>query len=229
MRLLATLLATTAIVGLATVNASAADLPRGGPVYKAPVMMPLYNWSGLYIGANIGWGWTNGDGTATIAGVTGPVSGSGNGFLGGVQMGYNMQAGAWVFGLETDFQGSGGDGTVTGPGPTTATAKGPWFGTIRGRVGYAFDRSLLYVTGGGVYGRSNLDGTSAGVAFSSSTTYWSWTIGGGLEQALWDRWSAKLEYLYVGSPNKAPLPPATAAFSGDSRSHIVRAGLNYRF
>ncbi len=228
MRLFAALLATTAIVGLATVTASAADLPRG-PVYKAPVAIPLYNWSGLYIGANIGWGWGSGSGTATIGGITGPTSGSGNGFLGGAQIGYNMQAGAWVFGLETDFQGSGGESTVTGPNATTATAKGPWFGTIRGRLGYAFDRSLLYVTGGGVYGRANLDGTSGGVAFSSSTTAWSWTLGGGLEQALWDRWSAKLEYLYVGSPNKVPVPPATTAVSGDSHGHIVRAGLNYRF
>jgi outer membrane immunogenic protein len=160
------------------------------------------------------------------------VSGDGDGFLGGAQIGYNWQAGNIVFGVEADFQGSTGSGNVSGTaGPVafTGDAKTPWFGTLRGRLGYAFDRNLIYITGGGVYGKNTLDGTlNTTGAFSSSTTFWSWTIGAGYEAMLWDRWSAKLEYLYVGSPDSAASPPGVG-ISGDTDTHILRVGLNYHF
>jgi len=188
----------------------------------------------LYLGLNAGWGWSSGDGTITIGGASGSISGSGDGFLGGIQAGYNWQAGSVVFGLETDFQGSAGKGDLNGSaGATTITSgelKTPWFGTIRGRIGYAWDRWMLYATGGAAYGKLTYDGTlSTTGAFSSSATYWTWTAGGGVETALWERWSAKLEYLYIGTPNNFPTPPGTTDLSGDVHTNIVRAGLNYRF
>ena len=66
-------------------------------------------------------------------------------------------------------------------------------------------------------------------AFSSSATYWTWTLGGGVEAALWDRWSMKLEYLYGHTPDTFPAPPGTTALDGNLHSNVVRAGLNYRF
>lgn len=221
-----------AVVGLAALglsSAQAADMAR--PIGKSPVPMYVqpFSWAGFYAGVNAGWGWISGDGTGTVGGVTQAYSGSGNGFLGGAQIGYNLQSGNIVYGLEADFQGSGGSGTVSGT-TFTGTAKTPWFGTVRGRLGYAFDRSMLYATGGAVYGKSTFEGTDVGTgAFSNSATYWTWTAGGGYEAMLWDRWSAKLEYLYAGTPSDAPTANGTTALDGKGRTHVLRVGLNYHF
>jgi outer membrane immunogenic protein len=223
----------TLALGLAT-TAFAADMPARMPAKAPPVLYTApFSWTGFYAGVNAGWGWTSGSGTIALGGPAGPYSGSGNGFLGGGQLGYNWQSGAAVFGLETDFQGSTGRGSVNGNAGAAvinATAKAPYFGTIRGRLGYAFDRSLLYITGGGAYGQSTLNGTvSTTGPFSSSATYWAWTAGAGYEAMLWDRWSAKIEYLYVGTPSKSPVPPGTTAMSGNGHTNLVRVGLNYHF
>lgn len=225
-----------AVLAYSLQPASAADLPRRTAAAPVPYVAPVYNWTGFYAGVNLGWGWGEGDGTIGIAGIgTGPVSGDGDGVFGGVQVGYNWQNGAFVFGVEADIQISGGSGDVTGsPGAATLTADAdtPWFGTIRARLGYAHDRWLWYVTGGGAYGKSELSGTVSGPfggSFSTSETYWAWTVGAGFETALWDRWTAKLEYLYIGSPSDVPVPPGTTFIDGDAHTHVVRAGLNYRF
>jgi outer membrane immunogenic protein len=228
--------ATAAVLACSLQSASAADLPRR-PAAAAPVpyVAPMYNWTGFYAGVNLGWGWSDGDGTIDVDGVgSGPIAGDGDGIFGGVQLGYNWQNGAFVFGVETDIQVSGGSGDVTGsPGAATLTADAdnPWFGTIRARLGYAHDRWLWYVTGGGAYGKAELDGTISGPsggAFSSSETYWAWTVGAGVEWAMWDRWSAKLEYLYIGDPSDVPTPP-DSTIDGSIDTHLIRAGLNYRF
>ena len=213
--------------------ASAADMPPAQPVVYAPVPQQ-FSWSGFYIGGNAGYGWTNASGAITSATGTGSFSNSGNGFLGGAQAGYNWQAKSIVFGVEADFQGTTANGSVNAvAGPTiSGTIKTPWFGTVRGRVGYAVDRVLFYATGGGVYGDSSLSGNVSTVgAFSNSTTFWSWTAGGGVEWAFYGCWSAKLEYLYVGSPSKFPAVPAvtTVTENSSSNTNIVRAGINYHF
>jgi outer membrane immunogenic protein len=126
----------------------AADLPR--PSYKAPVYAPsYYNWTGFYAGINAGYGF----GKSDWSGAGGTGSTKPKGFIGGVQLGYNLQTGIWVWGLEADFQYSGmkgsdssGTGVCTGAGCET---KLTWFGTGRGRIGYAgWDRWLPYITGG---------------------------------------------------------------------------------
>ena len=118
--------------------ASAADLP-GAPL--VPVA-PIFSWTGFYIGANAGYGWGNGSGNMITTGLPDTFSTSGNAFVGGGQMGFNYQfGGGFVLGAEADFQGSFGSGTLTdGNGLINATVKDPWFGTIRGRIGYAWDR-----------------------------------------------------------------------------------------
>lgn len=210
-------------------GAHAADLGVR-PTYKsAPVYAPIFSWTGFYGGVNAGWAWASGSGTATVGGVTQAYSGSGNGFIGGVQLGYNMQAGNIVYGVEGDFQGNSGGGTVSGT-TFTGDAKSIYLGTLRGRIGYAFDRSMIYATGGAVYGKSKYEGTDTGTgAFSNTATYWSWTVGGGYEAFIYDRWSAKAEYLYVGTPSTVPTPNGTTSLDGSGRAHIIRAGLNYHF
>jgi outer membrane immunogenic protein len=232
------LLASTAFVGAA----AAADIQAARPVYKAPVLapVPVYNWTGFYVGVNAGYSWGQQDnfiGGAPIG--TNNV----NGFIGGGQIGYNWQVNQIVFGLEADFQGSGqkGDGSFTGapgiiPASTfTYTDKLDWFGTVRGRVGYAFDRWLPYVTGGWAYGHGSLSGAATGGvtgAGSVSNTYSGWTVGGGLEYAFLNNWSAKIEYLYVdfgNGPSVTLAPSAAVLSSGKLTDNIVRVGLNYKF
>jgi outer membrane immunogenic protein len=231
------LAAAGSLIIAATSSVLAADLPGPAPYYKSPppaaVYAPVFSWTGFYIGGNAGWGWSKGDGNIAFGGPSGSFSGDGNGFLGGVQIGYNWQAGNWVYGLEADFQGSAGKGDVSGgAGAVTFSgdSKTPWFATARGRIGYAFGRSMVYGTGGAVYGKSTLDGTIApGGSFSDSTTYWTWTAGLGYETMLWDRWSAKLEYLYMGTPSDVPVPPGTSHVDGSANTSVLRVGLNYHF
>lgn len=213
--------------------ASAADLPEAPPPPVAYVpAAPQFSWSGFYIGGNAGYGWSSSSGTLTTTTGPEPFTASGNGFLGGAEAGYNWQAGPAVFGAEADFQGTTGSGPISATaGPTiSGTAKTPWFGTLRGRLGYAYDRILFYGTAGLVYGDSTMSGTvSTAGPFSSSTTFWSWTAGAGIEAAFWGCWSAKFEYLYIGTPNKMPAIPTATAVSESAYANVVRAGLNYHF
>jgi outer membrane immunogenic protein len=217
--------------------AAAADVVPPPPPMLPPPPMPLvriFSWTGFYIGGNAGWNRTTGSGTFNTPLGADPftVSGS-NGFLGGAQAGYNWQVGSFVLGGETDFQGATGSGTLGAiAGPTvSATAKMPWFGTVRGRVGYAIERILVYATGGAAYGDSTWNGTvSSAGAFSSSATFSTWTAGAGVEMAFGDCWSAKVEYLYMGTPSSRPtIPTITSVSGGNANTNIVRAGINYHF
>lgn len=224
--------------------ACAADLPGPPPAYpppQAPAVYtpapPPFSWTGFYIGADAGYGMTSSSSGmihGAVHGVpfAGPFNASGNAFLGGAQLGYNWQTGPIVLGLETDFQGTVGNGSVSSvTDAINATTKTPWFGTTRARVGFAFDRIMIYATGGGAYGYSTLNGT-AGIgpaAFSTSTTYWTWTVGAGIEAAFYGPWSAKVEYLYAGSPSSVPSIPNVTAVSGTASTNLIRAGLDYHF
>jgi outer membrane immunogenic protein len=250
-RIVLALLASTAFVGAA----AAADLPVKMPT-KAPAMVVApYNWTGFYIGLNAGgsWGRQDNDLVAVGTGVT-IFSNSDNldGFIGGGQIGYNWQVNQWVLGFEADFQGSGqkDDGSFFIPGggvllviPSTTityTDKLDWFGTVRARVGYAMGATgnwLPYVTGGWAYGYGGISGTTTSGAvvtsFSGSQDYSGWTIGGGLEWAFADHWSAKAEYLYIDFGN-GPTVMANAAgtlaiVSGKMTDNIARLGINYKF
>ena len=206
------LVATTALTALAASAAFAADIPAARMPAKAPAMMPVYNWTGFYIGANLGGAWTN----DVIAGR------NTSGVIGGGQIGYNWQpvGSNWVLGLEADFQGSSQKESVT-VGALTATGKLPWFGTVRGRVGYTWDRVMLYATGGYAYQQFEVSATIPGVSVAVSNTRGGYTVGGGVEWAFFDRWSAKGEYLYINTNG--------SGLGGRIDNNIVRAGVNYRF
>jgi outer membrane immunogenic protein len=184
-------------------------------------------------------------GPTELSGTRAGGSGNLKGGLAGGQIGFNWQAGMFVFGAEVDGQWSGQEGTFTvscGAGCTAAhNVKLRSLVTGRGRLGLAFDWIMPYVTGGAalVNGLDNLTVTVGGVTanfapLSGSTL--GWTAGAGVEVALWTNWSAKFEYLYVsanGANVTAPIPNALgagfAATPMEYRDNIVRVGLNYRF
>jgi outer membrane immunogenic protein len=219
------LLATVALTAFAA-TASAADLPAR-MVTKAPAYVTGYNWTGFYAGANLGYGWATASSTATFGGVTATESERLKGVVGGGQVGYNWQTGNVVFGLEADIQATGQKNTAT-VGGVTFTDKLPWFATLRGRLGLAFDRSLIYVTGGGGLANVKSEATRGAVTISESDTRGLWTIGAGFEQALWANVTAKVEYLYLDTGSERTTVGANVL---DSRikDHVVRAGLNFRF
>jgi outer membrane immunogenic protein len=210
-------------LGALVSSAGAADLPRRYEpmVTKAPVVSPIYNWTGFYIGVNGGGGFGRSDWTRT-----GNFDLSG-GLVGGTA-GYNFQTGPWVFGVEGDIDWSNIKGnTVVGCVPGCQTSN-TWLSTVRGRVGYAFDRFLPYVTGGLAVGDIRADVGNVNVAKNTEA---GWTVGGGVEFAVVNNWSLKAEYLYVdlGNFNCALACGVVNPDNVSFRSHVVRAGLNYRF
>jgi len=222
------LLTTVALAALSA-PAAAADLATAYPV-KA-IAAPVFSWTGFYIGTNVGFGGDkfNYDLYALTVPVASASVTSSGWFLGG-QLGYNYQfANNVVAGLETDIQWADISGTVS-VGPYSAGSSVDYFGTIRARVGYAFDRFLPYLTGGAAYGRTSTDASVGVAAVSRANTSWGWTIGGGGEYALTNNWTVKTEYLYVdlGSANNiATIGPVS--LDNETRFHSIKAGVNYKF
>jgi outer membrane immunogenic protein len=218
--------ALAALVG----SASAADLPRRpAPVAAAPVpyVSPVYNWTGFYVGVNAGWGW----GTGKLSGPPSTGDIDGNGGVAGGQIGYNWQVNQIVFGVETDINWSGietDNHRCGGGGAIRCQVSNDWFGTARGRIGYAIDRWMPYIAGGLAYGDVSASVTGNRGA---SETQAGWTLGGGIEYAFAGPWTARLEYLHVDlgdfdcGRRCGTLGPDKVSFKSD----IVRAGLNYKF
>ena len=216
-----------AALALSSAPVLAADAPARAPVAKAPAVAvaPLFNWSGFYYGIQGGYAW--GSSNHTGAGAS-----SGDfdvdGWLLGGTVGANWQNGRFVTGLEADVawanaDGSGGAAAACGVACSTELN---WFGTGRVRAGYAVDAYLFYITGGVAFGGVKAGQTGFG---NSGDTRVGWTVGGGVEAAVAQNWTAKLEYLYadLGDKNTYTVPAGT--FNVDYKSHIVRMGLNYKF
>jgi outer membrane immunogenic protein len=172
----------TAAVAAFAGEASAADLPAAAPAYKtpAPVVSPVFNWTGFYVGANVGYGWSgNDDGVRFTDFPTGSFANTfaigqtpqaigfrQKGVIGGAELGYNWQTGALVLGVEGDFSGANikGSGSFAFTGPlvlgapetTTASSSLDWLATVRGRIGFTpADRLLIFGTGGVAFGQVN--------------------------------------------------------------------------
>jgi outer membrane immunogenic protein len=258
--------------GLAAETALAADLPLKAPPVVAPVFSWAGPYIGLNVG--YGWSseTVSGSvtGTTTVKSPAGttvtplapvPLYGGGSldGVLGGGQLGYNWQFANWLVGLEGDFQGTGqrktysvctAVGCPTGSTVVTADNRLSWFGTDRVRFGYLpTERLVLYGTGGLAFGSFRSEAgqvLSVGPNFDTWTSLRAgWTAGAGLETALGDNWSFKLEYLYMDFGN-VPGPTVTGttvttvrtttttvvqnyAFNTRFTDNVVRIGFNYRF
>jgi outer membrane immunogenic protein len=232
---------------LALAPAKAADTYRsdGAGSLKDVPFVSVASWSGFYVGANGGFGW---NGSSTPVKYDGPGTGGGDTFpafqpeggFGGGQIGYNWRRERVIFGVETDLQGSGISDNFHAFTPSRQIAARDnldWFGTIRGRLGYAFDSSLIYVTGGFAYGQIDeridvIPGTT-GAFVQRNNVGTGFVMGAGMEYALSPAWSIKGEYQFIdlGSGNltgfntTSHLPRFTNDL--DNTFHTVRIGLNY--
>ena len=222
------ILAGVALLTFAATAAVAADVPPSLPKPRASLYVPFFSWNGAYVGVNVGdgFGTSNWTDTVTLA-STGNFNV--NGGMAGLTLGTNMQVlGAWVFGAEADLNWSGLKGSAT---PAlcggTCTTSNSWIGTARGRIGYAWDRLMPYFTGGGAFGSVKI---SDGLGTATSTRF-GWALGVGFEYAALDRWTVKLEYIYVDL-GKAKCDATCSGgnpFDVAFKAGIVRAGVNYRF
>src|ERR1019366_1444389 len=183
------------------------------PAY-APAPIAMYNWTGFYVGGQVGGGWASSQAT-NVTGTTNFPAGyvhntiSSSGVLGGVYGGYNYQINQFVIGIDGDYswadlKGSGTDLSPTGNGTySQINDKVSWIATVTGRLGYAMNNWLLFVKGGGAWaGFSSTAGGyfATGVLANTSTSASDrsgWTIGTGVEWGFLPHWSAKLEYDYV--------------------------------
>jgi len=196
----------------------AADLPR--PVYKGPAYVaPVFTWTGFYVGINGGYGMGTSDWNP------GPEFEI-KGWLVGGTLGYNLQTGNFVWGVEADIDWTNikGDSGCMGGGRCETSIT--WLATGRGRIGYAFDRFLPYITGGAAYGQVKMDPPGAG---DDSEGRFGWTVGAGVEWAFAPAWSAKLEYLYVDLGTMSCSIAACGGRESDNKLNIFRGGINYRF
>jgi outer membrane immunogenic protein len=220
----------------------AADLPQPGPppprapATYVPVPVPVFSWTGIYVGINGGYAF--GDSNWSTPGLTPTGNFSTDGFLVGGTVGGNCQWGQFVLGIEGDGAWTNLNGTTfvtagSGCGAGCET-QSDWLATVRGRAGYAFDRVLVYGTGGAAFG--NVQASYASLPFSSSTQT-GWTAGAGVEFAFTPNLTGKVEYLYVDLGNQS-CAAANCGFSGGGGTlptsvslteNIVRAGINYKF
>jgi outer membrane immunogenic protein len=247
-----------------TGSAFAADL---APPPPPPV--PLFTWTGVYAGGQVGYAWDSGNlnytGFDPVSGLgfTTGLGGSPNGVLGGAHVGYNYQLNQFVFGLEGSVDGTSITNTVTGAFPAfggsaiTASTNSDIQGSVRGRIGFAWDRALIYATGGVAFGGFNTNyafaGNTSGIhaidgghSFYASNSYSNtrvgWTVGGGIDYAISNYWSVFAEYRYtdwgsISAPGLAAAgflsaPALTSAALNVNRTlnqNQVQVGFSYKF
>jgi outer membrane immunogenic protein len=237
------LLAAASTLVLASV-AVAADLPsdKGPPVY-APPPPPAFSWTGFYVGGQVGYGWGTSDSAATVfipailapgGFVTFANTTNTSGILGGGHIGYNYQLSQFVFGIEGDANGSSERGSVTLGNGDIGFGDKEFDASIRARVGIAFDRVLVYATGGGEYGDFRVGVTDPGVATETHFPgHFGWTVGGGVEYAIDNNWSVRAEYRYTdyGHYDLDLLNTSGGLFSDrfHDKDNRIQAGFSYRF
>ncbi|MBT3070957.1 outer membrane beta-barrel protein [Rhodomicrobium sp. Az07] len=214
MKLLSGIAGLTLASVVAIASANSADLYRGqaGGYKDGPMIAPVSSWTGFYAGINGGYGWDDVD-----AGTN--FDGDFNGGFGGGQIGYNWQgASPFVIGIEADLQGSGIG--VDGVFARNDEFNLNYFGTVRGRLGYAMGNTLVYATGGFAYGELEYkDG-----AYSKSESQTGWVLGGGLEHKFTQNISGKVEYQYLAFDDEK-----FGNYETDIGLNTIRVGLNYHF
>ncbi len=252
----AELIAVSAVLGLLSSAALGADLPNTkGPPAFAPPPLPVFTWTGLYIGGQVGyqWGTTGWDihtDPPLPASLLGEPTYSDQGVVGGGHIGFNYQVNQFVFGVEGDVEGTSYSGSLTQgspsavPGSEQNTTRINIEGSIRGRVGWAWDRVLIYGTGGAAFAdfrnAFNISGVPAPIVgyppFFDSGSFGrvGWTAGGGVEYAIDPNWSVRAEYRYTdyGSYDFVQTnPPLSGTFGlrEHERDNRVEAAFSYKF
>jgi len=258
------------IVFLATGSANAADLGVRPDYRAAPIVapIPIFAWTGCYLGGHVGGGWGRKEFSdpsgAFFAAPGEAIRVNTSGVLGGGQVGCDWQlAPNWVIGIEGaaawgNLKGdtldvfTHGGGSILGPAPTLTTtgtfdARTDFLASATGRIGWAWDRWLLYAKGGAAWDHdkysfvgqvtaAGFPGSFSPFDFVAKASRLGWTAGAGVEWAFWNNWSAKLEYDFYDFGSRQVIfvstvdngrPPATANI--DQQVHTVKFGINYRF
>ena len=211
-------------------GAFGADLPAPPP-YVVPPPPPAFTWAGFYLGLNGGYGFGRANWKNSPLGTIGTFATDGG--LAGGTIGGNYQWNQFVIGLEGDVDWQNLRGSQSGapcaPLGTCATASN-WLSTIRGRVGFAANRALLYGTGGVAF--TNIKASFSALPYGGGNEP-GWTAGAGVEFAMTDNWTAKLEYLYAGFRQTSSCAVsscgAAAPVNVSLNENIVRVGVNYLF
>ncbi len=239
MRRLALMTAVVSLTVGAAAVASAADLPARLPA-KAPAMVPVYNWNGIYIGAQVGYQWGSNRENEFVTASGAPLATftwNSDGVVGGGHIGYNwVVAPNWLIGVEADLEGSGVSGGFQAAAGGTFFEQ-DWQGSARGRIGYFTGPVLLYATGGAAFSElktrhTNAAGISlAGDRFASTEV--GWTVGAGVEWMFAPNWTARAEYRYTDYGNYGtdvgPASFPANSYRQDVNFHTVRAGVSYLF
>lgn len=216
-----------AVLALSAAPFAAQAADAGSPLLSpldAAIVNAAHDWAGAYAGFNVGHAWGEFD-TSVPAPVSGDPSFSGDGVLGGFQIGYNKQLGSLVIGVEGDLQASGNEGSTSYPGGgSSTTATLDWFSTARGRIGYAFDKTMVYGTAGLAAAGMDVDVGGA----SDDNTLIGVAAGAGVEQALTDTLSLKAEYLYVDTKKKT-FDAGGQSTQAEWDGHVMRFGANLKF
>ncbi|MBB1092473.1 porin family protein [Rhodopseudomonas palustris] len=229
------LLGSVALIALGAAPAMAADLAARPYAKAPPIIAAVYDWSGFYIGANGGWGTSRKSWDFYgVGGLAAEGSHDASGATAGGQIGYNWQAGSWVFGLEAqgnwaDFKGS----NVSFVAPTvTNQSKIEAFGLFTGRIGYAWNNALLYAKGGAavVSDKYNFYPTATGLTIASaSETRWGAAVGAGFEYGFTPNWSFAVEYDHLFLDKKDVTFTNGTADRIKQDADIVTARINYRW
>jgi outer membrane immunogenic protein len=255
--LLISLLSCHSIAPVLAADVDVWSLPKAVPYGGSAGYTSVYNWSGFYLGLNLGGGWARATDLYSMqAGPALATLGTFAGAIAGGQLGFNWQVGSLVFGVEGDLDGSGqsGVGTVdivgcaTCPGSLGSSDRLSAFGTARGRVGFALGRWMLYGTGGLSWQSVNNAATftSHGGAIaavgSNSAVRPGYVAGAGIETALSGNWLGGVEYLYLDTgpynsitatipgPGIGPFPPlGVVTDTTRTQNNVLRARLGYRF
>jgi len=233
---ISTAAAACAIVGAA----QASDLRGAIEPQDAPAAPTV--WSGFYLGAGVGYGWSAADDQLGLRGDQ-PTGLASEGALGGLQVGYNMQFSRYVWGVEAELDASGvGDSAHDRLYGDNFSSRLQYLGLLRNRVGYAFDRALVYVDGGLAYGglTNRVNGPIlTGSPYEFSGTALGYALGAGVEYALAKNWSIRSEYLFVDLGKNDPTNAAGATYSGIAGGgwatvrrdafQVFRIGVDYTF
>jgi outer membrane immunogenic protein len=227
----------TAVLMAASASAFAADLPRRTPppVFVPP---PLFTWTGLYVGGQVGYAWGKDNHTYTT--LFGSSYNSPNGEIGGAHIGYNYQFNQFVIGVEGDVNGSNFNNADTSLFGVYTSTRIPIQGSARGRIGFAWDHWLFFATGGATFADIEhsygftfapvAGGFAGGDPFSPySKTRVGWTVGGGVEYALNNNWSVRAEYRYSDYGHSSDLAYLAVPISNHLTTNQVTVGFSYKF